>query len=281
MRACQRLIGALLLLLTLSAGPAFACGAQSDCVVGDRSYRIMLPDGYDGSAPLPAILHAHGYKGSAAGALRNKGLRAAANAAGAALIAADSKGDDWALPHSPSVMRGSQADLAGELRYFEAVLADAAARFNIDRAQVMATGFSAGGMMVWTLACHRADLFAGFAPISGTFWAPVPDDCPSAPVHLLHTHGRSDKVVPMEGRRIGPAKQGDVTRALRMYRKTGGFADQQSFASDDGMACQRWTNPTGKVMELCLHPGGHAMKGAFVRRAWQRLKQLGALGATD
>jgi polyhydroxybutyrate depolymerase len=263
--------------LLLSVAPASACGPDSDCALGERHYRIALPDGHDGTRPIGAILHAHGYKGSAAGAMRNNGLRQVARDLGLALIAADSKGDDWSLPHSPATMReGKPADLEGELTYFEAVLDDAARRFGVDRTRVLATGFSAGGMMVWWLACHRSDLAAGFAPISGTFWAPVPDACPADPAHLLHTHDMADPVVPLDGRTIGPAKQGEVMRALAMYRATGGFVDAQTYGAD-GLDCTRWRNPDGKLLELCLHPGGHSMDGRFVRRAWRALAEAGAL----
>lgn len=260
--------------------PVLACGANSDCVLeSGRTYRIALPEAADG--PVGTILHAHGYKGSAAGAMGNTGLRALARRLGVAFIAADSDGDDWSLPHSPTVMRsGAAADLDGELAYFAAVLGDAARRFGIDRDRVMATGFSAGGMMVWTLACHRADLAAGFAPVSGTFWAPVPETCPAAPAHLIHTHGTADPVVPLEGRRIGPTKQGAVADALAMYRRDGDFRPAGRFETD-GLACERWRNPSAQLLELCLHDGGHGIDPTHLERAWRTLERAGAFAAAE
>ena len=63
------------LLFLLTAPAAFACGADSNCPIGDRHYRIVMPEGHDGSTPVGALIWSHGYKGSAAGVMRNKGLR--------------------------------------------------------------------------------------------------------------------------------------------------------------------------------------------------------------
>ena len=61
-------------------------------------------------------------------------------------------------------------------------------------------------MMVWHLACYRGASFAGFAPMSGTFWEPVPETCPTGPVNLIHYHGTKDPVVPLTGRQIDPGR---------------------------------------------------------------------------
>ena len=55
------------IVLALWAAPALACGPDTDCAVGDRTYRIALPEGHDGAAPVGALVWAHGYRGTAAG----------------------------------------------------------------------------------------------------------------------------------------------------------------------------------------------------------------------
>ena len=75
----------LLILAILAAPMALACGADSDCMVGDRSYRISLPEGVD--VPVGAVVWAHGYRGTAAGVMRNGSLRKMVHAEGLALIA--------------------------------------------------------------------------------------------------------------------------------------------------------------------------------------------------
>ena len=272
MRAVFFFSAALLALSALGPTAARACGPESDCAVGQRVYRIAVPDEWRGS-PRGAILYAHGYKGSAAGVMRNQGLRAAAESLGVALIALQARGDAWSLPNGPRALRtGEPADLSGEIAYVEAVLADTAARFAIAQERVMATGFSAGGMLIWELACRRSDLAAGFAPISGTFWAPVPEDCPAPAASLVHIHGTADEVVPLDGRAIGPARQGRVAGALALYRRHGDFSPAGR-ETRDGLACERSTNDEGRLLAVCLHGGGHRLDGALVTAAWALLQE--------
>ena len=255
--------------------PALACGPDTDCRVGDQTYRLRLPEGHDGKTPVGAILFMHGYKGTAAGVMRNRSLGKAVSDLGLALVAPKSSGNDWSLPGAPQVTSatGPQPD---ELLLFDRLLEDLAARFPIDMDKLMATGFSAGGMMVWNLACERGDRFAGFAPIAGTFWAPLPESCASPPVHLLHTHGTSDPVVPLGGRPIQNTHQGDVYDAFELFRKAGDFGTAKRYEVLD-LQCQRRVNPQGRALELCLHPGGHSFKTDYVVRAWRELEALGAM----
>ncbi|MCA8908433.1 MAG: hypothetical protein KDA64_11200 [Rhodospirillaceae bacterium] len=243
----------LALLLALTAAPALACGPDSDCKVGDRIYRIRLPDGVEPGTPIGAVVFAHGYRGSAAGVMNNAQLGRAIADLGLALIAPEAAADDWSIANAPSHSTGAEVD---EPAYFAAVVADAVARFGLDPDRVYMAGFSAGGMMTWTLACLSGDLFAGFAPISGTFWAPLPESCPSAPVNLVHIHGTDDPVVPMAGRAIAETRQGDVADAFGLFLEEGDFAEDGGETAGD-LDCTRWTNPEDRLMELCLHPGGH------------------------
>ena len=175
----------LFLVALLAGGGAQACGPDSDCEIGDRNYRIYLPEGFGADGPGGAIVYSHGYKGSSKGTMRNQSLRRVADELGVALIAGNDAGDDWSLPGAPSPNYKPEID---EIAYYRAVIADATTRFPIDPDRLLATGFSAGGMMTWNLACDAGDLFAGFAPIAGTFWAPVPDQMRwSRSPNVLHT----------------------------------------------------------------------------------------------
>jgi len=182
--------------------PALACGADSDCALENgRKYRIRMPTAATSDMP-GVIIFAHGYRGSAAGVMRNKSLARMANRLGVALIALDASGDDWALPGAPHPANGRN-----EMIYVDNVIADATTRFEIDRNRIVVSGFSAGAMLTWTLACERGDDFAGFIPISGTFWAPVPDTCPRPAASIIHIHGDADKTVPLQGRQINQSRQ--------------------------------------------------------------------------
>lgn len=259
----------LVAMMSLGGEVALACGADSDCMIGDRLYRIRMPEGHDGSTPVGAVVFMHGYRGTAQGTMNNASLGKAVSDLGLALIATKSASGDWDIPNSPS------EDKLTELDYFDRLLEDVTARFPIDPARLMATGFSAGGMMVWTLACERGDRFGGFAPISGTFWAPIPESCASAPVDLLHIHGTDDQIVPLGGRAIQSTSQGSVFDALALFVRLGDFGAPERISAS-GLTCERRTNPGGKFLELCLHSGGHSFKTDYVTRAWHELEAAGA-----
>ena len=256
----------LALMLCLSS-PALACGPDSDCIVGDRSYRLYLPPTVQ-TGPVGALVFAHGYKGKASNAMDNAGLRQVADDLGLALIALQSDGDDWAVAHVPQAPDRTESL---EYGYVDAVLADAATRATIDPARRIAAGFSAGGMMVWTLACGASDRFKGFVAVAGTFWAPMPDACPTPAANLVHIHGTTDTMVPLEGRAIGETSQGDVAEALAMYAAHGGFAPQGAVAAPGEMTCQIARNPAGKLLDFCTFDGGHDFSTLRLRHALERI----------
>ncbi len=258
---------ALVLALMLPAAPAAACGPDSDCALGDRSYRIYLPQSA-GDAPMGALIFAHGYKGSAAGTMRNASLIALADRLGIALVAANAAGDDWLLPNAPSGLVDTP-DRA--LAYFDALRADILARHAIDPARLVFGGFSAGGMVTWTLACHRPGDYAGFLPIAGTFWAPVPDSCATPVAPLVHIHGTADRIVPMSGRAIGPARQGQVGAALDMYRRMGRHQPAPAPDLTPDLTCEGWQTDTGTPLVKCLHSGAHRFRTDYVEAAWRML----------
>lgn len=258
--------------------PVLACGVETDCALPEmRSYRVYLPETL-GPPPRRAILHLHGYRGSAAASIRNRGLQRLADALGVALVAGKSFSDDWRIPGVPA---DPATDGAAELRYFDALLEDLATRYGVAADGVLVTGFSAGGMATWFFACNRGDSVAGFAPIAGTFWEPAPSNCPSPAAHVLHTHGLTDRIVPLEGRPIGPTRQGDVRAVMEMYAADKGFGpavtETAESAAGAGLSCTRRLNAEGKALEICLHPRAHDYRAAYVRRAWETLETLGAL----
>ncbi|SEL78840.1 polyhydroxybutyrate depolymerase [Roseovarius azorensis] len=260
-------------LLTFSDPVAsFACGPDTDCRLGDRHYRIALPEG-QGADPVGAVVFAHGYRGTAESVMRNKALRRMVSDMGLALIALKSADDDWVIPYAP---RHMDSDGSVEFRYVEAVLEDAARRFPIDGARLMAAGFSAGGMMVWNLACAMPERFAGFAAIAGTFWMKPPTQCAEPAASLVHIHGTSDPTVPLKGRAILETRQGDVAEALDMYGTLGDFRPSGETSFED-LTCQTRRNASGEILDFCLHPGGHSFRSSYLKFAWERLRAAGQL----
>ncbi|MEJ6397699.1 alpha/beta hydrolase family esterase [Yoonia sp. 208BN28-4] len=248
------------LALILSPAVASACGQDTDCVVGDRIYRIAVPEG----VANPGVLaYAHGYRGSAAGAMRNGNLRRLAHENGMAYLALQGVDGSWQLPNRP---RARDNTGEAEFAYVEAVLSDAEARFGLDLSRSVMTGFSAGGMMTWNIACHRSELFETFVPMSGTFWDPVPETCTSPPANVVHIHGNADTTVPLSGRAIADSSQGDVLEALAMYAGYGGFTGEERAQVGD-MTCETRLNANGHRLGFCLFDGGHGFGVGRLRAA--------------
>lgn len=248
--------------------PAQACGKETDCALGDHTYRIQLPEGHDKTAPLGALIFAHGYKGSARSTMRNASLLALADKLGLALVAVDAIKDDWSIPNAPSQSTSESVD---EIAYFDTLRADLVQRHAIDPMQSVVTGFSAGGMLVWNLACSRPQDYAGFVPISGTFWDPVPQGCETPVANIIHIHGTTDKIVPLAGRPIAETKQGSLDDAFAMYLALGQHKTTNAPQIDDNLTCQAWQSASDTRLMKCLHPGGHGFKASYIEGAWAEL----------
>ncbi|MEP0962276.1 MAG: polyhydroxybutyrate depolymerase [Roseobacter sp.] len=252
---------------------AHACGGETRCQIGDRHYYIALPDRYDSGTPIPALIFAHGFQGSALGIIRNPRLRKVANDLGIAFIAVKSLGQSWSTNNSP---RSTPDSEAVELAYFDAVKKDVTSRFPINPDKIVMSGASTGGMLTWTLACERSDAFAGFIPMSGTFWAPVPRRCSGRVANIVHFHGDKDKTVPLNGRPVAGTHQGSVPKALAMYRAYGDF-DPSRRQQVGGLRCENSKNSARNILNFCLYDGGHSFRSNNIAVAWRMFEAAGKI----
>ncbi len=254
------------LVLLVAAALLHAVGVAAAPVtveLADGTYHAVPPAG---AGPAPMLLYLHGYRQSGAGAVADPGLVAASAEAGALFVAPDGRGQTWSHVGSPAHDRDDLAFLA-------AVVADAERRWPVDRGRVVAAGFSQGASMVWDLACHRAGGFRAFLSVSGAFWLPYPERCPTGPVNLRHVHGLDDGVMPIHGRTILERfTQGDLYRSFDILRRLDGCAAEPDRVDRDGvLELQAWSScASGRQLVLVLHPGGHVMDPAFLRSglAW-------------
>lgn len=238
-----------------------ACGESGvePCHVASGDYRVAKPERAAG--PIPAIMFLHGYGGQARVTLNNPRLVAPFLARGYAVIAPQGlrRGGDG--PPSWNFRQGlGQRD---ELLFFQEVIADAADRHGVDPDRVILSGFSAGGFMVNYLACRSPKAFPAYAPVSGGFWRPHPQDC-AGPVRLFHTHGWNDSTVPLEGRILGGGAfvQGDIFAGLEIWRRANQCVDPKpSGFSQTGPFLRRfWRDCAPDAsLEFALFPGGHTL----------------------
>ena len=251
----------LVCLLLVRVDGAWACGEDTDCAVPTGSYRVALPPEPTGKG---AIIYLHGYRGTPEETMRFAALRAVAADIGVALIAPRGEETSWNLP---GAMPGGRDDVA----FIRSVADDAAARFGLDRDRMMVAGFSVGASMTWYVACSEGRGFAGYAPIAGAFWEPYVSECRQPLPEIRHVHGRADRTVPLEGRKLSFAAQGDTFRSFALLGELSGCSEGLSGAATDGdLVCSRQTCG-GAVQELCLHDGGHSIRPEWIARSWRRL----------
>ncbi|GGH09591.1 hypothetical protein GCM10007036_05730 [Alsobacter metallidurans] len=277
----MRLIpGALAALLALVAPDAFACDAQIPCAVADGVYYARVPPRWDGQARLPVVMFFHGYSGSAEGVMADATLADAVEGVGAILVAPQGRAENgsalsWSFPSKAFPGRD-------DIAFVGRVLDDVERRWPVDQTRVLATGFSVGGSMVWSLACQTPGRFTAFAPVAGAFWMPEPESCPGGPVSLRHVHGLADRTVPMAGRvlRGGALQQGDVLRGMALWRSIDGcVAEPDQEAQRGALACRTWSAShcaSGRELTLCLHAGEHEIEAGWVADAFRWMESLPA-----
>lgn len=248
-----------LLVLLLLAAPlsgARADGPCDPCSLASGTYRAVAPPGWNGHDKLRLLLFVHGYKDNGSKIAADPNIAGLANGLGFLLVAPDGIKGGWSFPGSPHADRD-------ELAFLHAVVADAEARWPVDRRTVVAGGFSLGASMVWYLACNAPDGFTAFIPFSGGFWQPLPASCPGGPVALRHTHGTHDSMVPMKGRAIlnGKYVQGDILTGFTRWTAVDQCpAQPDSTAHGGDLTCSTWAQcGSGKQLQLCLHNGDHSM----------------------
>jgi len=200
------------LLLTLLA----ACGGDDAAVGpdaapqlifgGDRPTELQVPDLEPGETyPLVLLLHGHGVSGLVQQAYLKLDL---VDQRGVFLLAPDgslSGVDGHAYWNAESGCCNHGEHDVDDVAYLGTMLEDVMAAWPIDPARVYVWGHSNGGFMAYRMACDRADLVAGIAPLAGAATSlNGDDDCdPSQPVNVLHIHGTSDAVVPFTGTNFG------------------------------------------------------------------------------
>jgi polyhydroxybutyrate depolymerase len=235
------------------------------CKIATGEYHIVRPAGTNGK--VPAVMFLHGYGSNGAETMKNVGMVNSLLARGYAVIAPSGRaadgteGKEWSFnPDWPQTR--------DETVFLRAVLDDAAAKYGIDRDQILLAGFSIGGSMVAYAACKDPSLAKAYAPVAGNFWRPYPTSC-AGPVKMLHTHGWVDSTMPLEGRSFGKDEgmdrdvaQGDAFHSMELWRATNKCSKMapDTFEISGQFWHRRWEScAEGSALEFVLWPGTHAI----------------------
>ena len=261
------------LLALVWAAPALAQGSPSrdcqlevPCVVGDRSYHVREPDDWDGTSPLPVLIHFHGWQRTGALPVRHQRISGATRRRGVLLVAPNGRNKTWNM----------WAPETGDVRFAADVLADVARRYPIDQNNIFVSGYSYGSIMAWRVACDRGVSMniRALLGISGTLRNT--DSCAEAPREVRHVHGFKDNVLDFP---FGPGR--DTTYPVRLWRDEMGCTDEASAPRDwavvDFLTFTRttWSDcARGTRVILDTHPGGHFIPHGWIGRQLDELLGL-------
>ncbi|MEP3264616.1 MAG: hypothetical protein ABJN78_02515, partial [Hyphomicrobiales bacterium] len=78
------------------------CGGAVSCVVGNRSYLAVLPDGWNGRDELAVLIHFHGWGRTGKNVINNGKISDATRETDVLLLAPDGLGKSWNFWRSPS-----------------------------------------------------------------------------------------------------------------------------------------------------------------------------------
>ncbi|HWT92130.1 MAG TPA: PHB depolymerase family esterase [Solirubrobacteraceae bacterium] len=237
------------------AGPAEGAAVRGS--VGERTYRVVVPEGggADVRRPVVVVLHVGGDRESGATIAAQTGFDAEARARGWIAVYPDARGgrfqvDGFAIDRRPWPTPRE------ELAFVRRVVARVGDRHRIDRARIVATGFSNGGFLAYALACEREPLVRAIAVVGTT---ETLRRCGAAKaeraVSVLHVHARDDATLPLaRGIRGWPSPLQTVRRWRTRHRCTGWRGVESSGVT-------RWNATRCRENALVafteLHAGGH------------------------
>lgn len=230
------------------------------CPLGERSYHLRVPDDWDGTSPLPVLLHFHGWARQGDLVVRHQRIAGHTRRRGVLLVAPNGRQKTW------DFRRANSADVP----FAAAVLEDVAKNYPIDRSRLYVSGYSYGAAMAWRYTCQNGDGVTALLAISGTLREGA--DCPQAPAQVRQVYGFDDTVMRLD---FGPGR--NETRPVDMWLKLFGCGAGDAkgpYKVVDWLTFERrqWTDcDTGQTVTLDLHPGGHFIPHGWIGRQLDEL----------
>lgn len=169
-------------------------GSRALGLGSSRDAILQLPKNVS-NASLPLCVLLHGAGGNAAGILRRLG--AAADEAGVAVLAPDSRESTW---------DAIQGDLGPDVTFLNRALERVFETVSVDATRVSVGGFSDGATYALTLGLINGDLFRRIVAFSPGF---LVEGAPHGKPRFFISHGTADTILPIDrcSRRIVPVLQ--------------------------------------------------------------------------
>lgn len=228
-----------------------ACTGADECALGDRSYHVREPDGWDGVTPLPVMLHFHGWGRQGETIMGHQRIAGATVPRGVLLVAPDGLGRSW------DFRRPGSRDTPFALD----VLADVASRYPTDGTLIV-SGYSWGALMAARFACESGAEIDALLLVSGAFARGAA--CEGTPARVSQVYGLTDTVLDFP---YGP--NGEQTQAVALWRSRLDCAPNEARRFDWQAVSwltqtrHEWDCAVGGLVTMDVHPASH-----LIPRGW-------------
>lgn len=233
-----------------------------------RTCVLHLPQGFDGTRPLPLVIAIHGAGGTGAGMAGTTGFNAIADRNGFIVaypegITGSNRG--WTAPFGKPIAggHGSQVDDVDDVGFIRTLIDQLHASYNTDPARVFVCGHSSGAYMAYRVANDLADRVAAAGVVNGSIAIrllngepSIPDiPTPAAPVSVIQVRGGKDNLVKFEGGKTINVLAWSVPECLDHFIRADGCATPGTVTRDEEHAVTRtlYTGGTsGTEVELVI-----------------------------
>jgi polyhydroxybutyrate depolymerase len=249
---------------TAAAAGATACAPARHATVGqtehhftydgiDRTYLQYVPEGYDGTTPVPVVFNFHGYGSNALQQINYGNFKPEADRDTFVIVAPNGVGTV-----------GRHFNLLTDVGMTGALLDRLERELCVDPKRVYSTGMSDGGAMSSFLACRLHDRIAAFGPVAVTL---QPFNCPAGNAPIMSFQGTADPVVPFKGGKVrccGGSRLPAIPTALQLWAERNGCAPAPTDTNVSSEVTRRtWSGCTaGAVTFYIINGGGHTWPGS-------------------
>ena len=166
-----------------------------------REYIIHVPSGYQEGDNLPLVIVYHGFGGCAyymadeTGGLNDLADEENFFVAYPQAAYRPAKEDTYWEPG----FNGGESIYLDDIFFSEQLIEHIDEEFSLDLSRLYAAGYSNGGMITYSLACLRGDLFEGVCIMSGALLDEMDSCDPSQSVPMIIFHGTGDFELPYNG----------------------------------------------------------------------------------
>lgn len=167
-----------------------------------RSYRVYVPDIYDGSKAVPLVLNFHGLGSNSSEQETYGDFRKIADTAN--FIVVHPQGVSQAQLSNQSGWSAfgsySQPGTTSDFDFVAALIDTIKANYTINAGRVFSAGMSNGAFMSFANACQLSSRFAAIAPVAGSMGALQISNCNlTHPTPVLMINGTADNLVKYDG----------------------------------------------------------------------------------